>query len=217
MIVICVLTDIWPSLAMMVEKPEKDLMLEPPRRVKKDHLVDFKLLFHAYFFIGLMEAFFSHFMYFLYLYWYGGFSPSDVFLAFDKWNVADNATYHNYTSDQLNEFLYTGQSITFISLVIMQVFGNLYATRTNYLSFFKSLPVMKKNRNIFMFVAQIISLVFMILTIFLPFVNSLFKTRQVPVQFFFIPIVFALVIFAADEFRKFLVRRKILYMHKIAW
>lgn len=57
MIIICVGTDVLPALSMVREQPEADLLLRKPRDKKKDRLADWKLLFHAYFFIGIIESF----------------------------------------------------------------------------------------------------------------------------------------------------------------
>jgi sodium/potassium-transporting ATPase subunit alpha len=56
MIIICVGTDVLPALSMVREMPESDLLLRKPRDRKKDRLADWKLIFHAYFFIGILES-----------------------------------------------------------------------------------------------------------------------------------------------------------------
>lgn len=56
MIIICVVTDVLPAIALCFEKPEAGLLTRRPRNVKKDRLVDWKLLFHAYFVLGLIES-----------------------------------------------------------------------------------------------------------------------------------------------------------------
>jgi sodium/potassium-transporting ATPase subunit alpha len=56
MIIICVATDVLPALSLVQEKPEADLLLRKPRNPKKDRLADVKLIFHAYFFIGVLES-----------------------------------------------------------------------------------------------------------------------------------------------------------------
>lgn len=57
MIIICVGTDVLPALSMVREKPEADLLLQKPRNRKKDRLANARLIFHAYFFIGMIESF----------------------------------------------------------------------------------------------------------------------------------------------------------------
>jgi sodium/potassium-transporting ATPase subunit alpha len=56
MILICVVTDVLPALSLVMEQPEADLLLRKPRNRKKDRLVDGRLIFHAYFFIGVLES-----------------------------------------------------------------------------------------------------------------------------------------------------------------
>ena len=213
MLVICVLTDVLPALSLMLEKPEKDLLDRPPRS-KKDHLVNWRLIFQAFCFIGLLQAFFSHFSFILYLQWYGKFKISEIFFAFDGWTDGLNG----YNNEQLTEFLYKGQTVTFTSLVIMQIFGNIFCARTNHLSLFQMFPLFKKkSQNIWIFASQFVALTLLILIIFLPFINSLFNTRQIPVEFFFIPLIYCVIIFSLDEGRKMLVRKKVSWITKLAW
>ncbi|CAF1079929.1 unnamed protein product, partial [Brachionus calyciflorus] len=212
MICICILTDMFPAMALMMEKPERNLLLQPPRS-KKDHLVDWRLIIQAYLFIGVIEAFFSHLVYFLYLDWYGKFSPRDILFVFDNWKSG----YKQYTEMELREFVYTGQTIFFVSLVIMQAFGNVFAIRTNYKSLFQALPFVKKSRNYWIFISQVITIALMSMIVFTPFCHSLFNTRQIPFQFFFLPLLFAIFIIFADELRKLAVRRNFLCFPKIAW
>jgi sodium/potassium-transporting ATPase subunit alpha len=212
MICICVLTDMLPALSLMFEKPEKDLLMKPPRN-KNHHLVDWKLMLQACLFIGLYEAFVSHFCFFLYLNWYGHFHYSDIFFVYDKWQHG----YKNYTGHQLTEFVNKGQTIVFVCLVLVQVFGNIFATRTNLKSVFTRAPFLKKGRNLWIFLAQLITVIIMLLVVYVPAVNNVFNTRPIPVQFFFIPLFFAILLILLDELRKLLVRRKILCFPKLGW
>jgi sodium/potassium-transporting ATPase subunit alpha len=56
MIIICVGTDVLPALSMVREMPEADLLLRKPRNRRKHHLADWRLICHAYFFIGVLES-----------------------------------------------------------------------------------------------------------------------------------------------------------------
>jgi sodium/potassium-transporting ATPase subunit alpha len=212
MICICILTDMFPALALMFEKPEKDLLKKPPRD-KNQHLVDWKLIIQAYLFIGLFEGFFSHLVFFIYLIWYGGFHISDIFFAYDKWG----AGHMGYTKTQLDELVFTGQTLVFVCLVIIQAFGNVFATRTNYQSLFTRPPFLKAGRNLWIFAAQLVTVVLMVLIVFIPFINTVFNTRAIPVQFFFIPLLFALLLILLDELRKLLVRHNCLCFAQFAW
>ena len=74
-----------PSLSLMYENPETDLLKRPPRNPKQDSLVNWKLFLHAYFFIGLLETFFGHLMYFIYMKSEWDVNPNQLFFAFENW------------------------------------------------------------------------------------------------------------------------------------
>jgi sodium/potassium-transporting ATPase subunit alpha len=199
MIIICILTDVAPSLSMMFEKSEGDLLERPPRVIGRERLVDLKLLLTAYFFLGILETFFSNFMFFLYLGWYGNFAPSEIFLAYEKFGAGQDKSY-------IENLVYVGQTVSFATLVLVQTFGNVYVTRTHKLSLFQSLPFTKRHRNLFLFIAQAIAVAIMIIIIYVPIFNSLFHTAPIPVQFYFIPLAFCLFFIVIDELRKLLFR-----------
>ena len=67
MILICTVTDVLPAISMCFEKPEAGLLTRKPRNTKKDKLVDWKLIFHAYFFLGVIESLCANSMAFWYL------------------------------------------------------------------------------------------------------------------------------------------------------
>ena len=213
MICICILTDLAPSLAMMLETSEGDLLEKAPRVVGRDRLVDKKLLLFAYFFLGVFESFFSLAMFFLYMGMYGHLAPSDVFLAYDKWTDG----YMGLSGDKLNDLVNTGQTVTFATLVIIQTFGNVYITRAHKLSLLQSVPVCEPHRNLWLFAAQFVSIALMFLVIYVPFFNTLFKTQPIPVEFYFIPLAFCVVFVVLDEVRKLMVRRGVEPFMSSAW
>ena len=49
-------TDVIPALSLCLEKPESGLLERPPRNVKTERLADWKLLLHAYGFLGVVES-----------------------------------------------------------------------------------------------------------------------------------------------------------------
>jgi sodium/potassium-transporting ATPase subunit alpha len=195
-----------------MEKPEKDLLAQPPRS-KYDHIVDWKFLIQAYIFLGIMITLSSQFMFFWYMSWYANFQPMEIIFSFGVW--ADG--FKHLTKDQITEYFYVGQTVTFISIVYLQIFGNLLSTRTNVKSFFTQAPWKELTRNMWLFGAQLISISILLAIVFLPFCNNLFNTRVPPVQFFFLPLLFCLFVFLFDEFRKLLVRKKLLGFHIFGW
>jgi sodium/potassium-transporting ATPase subunit alpha len=135
MIIICCLTDCAAAVTLAYEKPEADLMLRPPRNPKKDRLVNTRLIFHAYFFVGLLQCFVSFTMAF----WYMERKGVPFTAMWFKFGVYDE----KYDADYINETANTASSIYFVNLVVMQIF-NLLATRTRHLSIFQQPPVFNK-------------------------------------------------------------------------
>lgn len=187
-------------------------MKQTPRS-KDEHIVNFKLMLHAYAFIGLMESFFAHVMFFVYMQYYEDVRPSDLILSFSNWQDG----YLGKTQDELDNAVGNAQSVYFVTLIFMQLFGNSLATRTNRLSFFSVLPWKKESRNLWILVAQIASLACMFFVLALPACQDIFKTRLPRVEFYFIGLGFAMAIFLMDEMRKTLVRRKVGIFKKLAW
>ncbi|RLN65457.1 hypothetical protein BBP00_00002846 [Phytophthora kernoviae] len=56
MLLICLGTDMIPSIAMAYEGAENDIMLRAPRNAETEHLVTKKLVFFAYALVGIVEA-----------------------------------------------------------------------------------------------------------------------------------------------------------------
>ncbi|POM62354.1 Sodium/potassium-transporting ATPase subunit alpha [Phytophthora palmivora] len=56
MLLICLGTDMIPSIAMAYEGAENDIMLRAPRNAEVEHLVTKKLVFFAYALVGIIEA-----------------------------------------------------------------------------------------------------------------------------------------------------------------
>ncbi len=65
-VIFCMLNDVVNSLAMVSEKAEQDIMSRPPAIRHKTHLVDLKLLVHAYLIVGNIECFTAFFCFFWY-------------------------------------------------------------------------------------------------------------------------------------------------------
>jgi sodium/potassium-transporting ATPase subunit alpha len=212
MLVICLFTDICPCLSLMMEKPEYDLMKKPPRK-RSDHLVDWKFLIQTYLFMGAMISFFAQCDFFWYFQWYVNFTPGMILMSFTSWGDG----WEGLTAQQLNEFLYQGQTCVFVGLVFMQIFGNLWSTRTRTKSYFQQRPWSKNTRNLYIYAADCVSTCILMIIVWVPFFNQIFQTRPPPVGFFFLPFAFCIFIFAMDELRKFLTRMNVLCFPKCGW
>ncbi|KAI9681771.1 MAG: hypothetical protein M1829_000516 [Trizodia sp. TS-e1964] len=198
MIVICCFTDCAAATTLSYEKPESDVLRRPPRNPRKDRLVDWRLIFHAYLFIGVFEALPSFAM----SYWYAqrnGVPFSVLALRYGELPP-------EYDPEHVAQVLNEASSVYFVNLVIMQWF-NLMATRTRRLSIFQHPPLFNKHtQNIYLFPAIAFSLAVIFFFCYVPPLQNLLLSTTVPVEHFFLPMAFGLGILGADEARKWVVR-----------
>ncbi|KPI36825.1 Sodium/potassium-transporting ATPase subunit alpha [Cyphellophora attinorum] len=203
MIIICVFTDLFLSLSLIMEKEEFDLLSIPPRKPRRDHLINLKIYAQSYLFIGVMETVIAHAMFFLYMYRHAGIPASALFLAFEKY--ADG--FYGYTADELTYFNTVGQCVYFVTLVILQ-WGNILSIRNKRLSILQADPFFRKERrNLWLLGGIAASLVIAIFVTEEPGIQSIFGTASVPIEFWLLPLPLALGILIMDEFRKLLVRQ----------
>ncbi|KAJ5628181.1 hypothetical protein N7490_010409 [Penicillium lividum] len=201
MIIICVFTDLFLSLSLIMEKEEFDLLSIPPRKPKEDHLINLRIYGQSYLFVGIMETISAHAMFFLYMYKAAGIPFHDLIFAFE--NYSDG--FHGYSQDELDHFNYVGQGVYFVTLVIMQ-WGNILSVRSKRMSILQADPIRPARRNPWLPLAAVISLVIAIFVTEVPGIQSLFQTASVPIEFWLIPLGLALGVLLADELRKALVR-----------
>ncbi|KJZ69730.1 hypothetical protein HIM_10870 [Hirsutella minnesotensis 3608] len=201
MIIICVFTDLFLSLSLIMEKEEFDLLSLPPRNHKRDHLITTKIYIQAYIFTGTMETCTAHAMYFLYYWKKAGIPISQLFFLFEGYTGG----FHGYTQDELNNFNAVGQCVYFVTLVILQ-WGNILSVRNRRLSILQADPFTKKRRNPWLLLSMAISLVIAVFVTEVPGIQSLFGTASVPIEFWLIPLPLALGILCMDEIRKLAVR-----------
>ncbi|KAL3425042.1 Na,H/K antiporter P-type ATPase [Phlyctema vagabunda] len=199
MIIICCFTDCAAATVLAYEAPEADVLLRKPRNPKTDRLVDWQLMFQAYGFIGVLQTFTSFAM----SYWYLERKGIDFkYLWFQYGRLPDSIT-KDYADARLAE----ASSIYFVNLVVMQWF-NLMAVRTRRLSIFQHPPAFNSvTQNLYLFPAIAFSLVMAIFWLYIPQLQSVLGTSDVPVEHFFLPAAFGLLILFLDEARKWGVRR----------
>lgn len=192
-------TDCAAATMLSYEKPEADVMLRRPRNTKKDRLVDWKLIFHAYGIIGVIETLASFAM----AYWYlqkNGLPFKDLWFSFGVIPPYMDA-------DRYNQLLNQASSIYFVNLVVMQWF-NLLATRTRRLSIFQHPPAFNKaTQNLYLFPAMIFALIMVFIWCYIPKLDAVINTTTVPVEHWFLPFTFGLFIVILDEARRFAARK----------
>ncbi|KAK3320379.1 hypothetical protein B0T19DRAFT_492568 [Cercophora scortea] len=201
MIIICVFTDLFLSLSLIMEKEEFDLLSLPPRNHKRDHLITGRIYIQAYLFTGFMETCCAHAMFFLYMYKHAGLPIRDLFFLFEGYAEG----FYGYTAAELAAFNATGQCVYFITLVILQ-WGNVLSVRNRRLSILQADPFTPKRRNPWLVFSMAISLAIAVFVTEVPGIQDLFGTASVPIEFWFLPLPLALGILTMDETRKLAVR-----------
>jgi sodium/potassium-transporting ATPase subunit alpha len=183
MIIISMLTDCIASMSLIKEKPEADVLLRPPRRPSKDRLTNSKLLFQAYFITGVPMLVCTSAMAFR-VFGQAGIPFSSLWMSFGKIVVNGVPVDPAFFQQEL----YRAQSTYFLTLVLMH-YGTLFMIRTRRLSIIQQPPIgSKKTRNLYIFAAMLTTLSMMLLFILTPFFQSIFHTRSVLVEFWFIRI-----------------------------
>ncbi|PON28873.1 Na,H/K antiporter P-type ATPase [Trichoderma gamsii] len=211
MIIICCFTDCATAISLAYEKPEANIMLQPPRDIINDRLVDWKLLFQAYGFVGTFETALSFTM----SYWYlqrKGLTFGSLWFSFGS-----IPTPEGQTVDEVTSHLTVASSVYFITLVVMQWF-NAMALRTRHLSIFTHPPLFNpKTQNWLLFPAILFALAIGLIFTMIPGIDYL-GCAPVPVEHWFIPMALGLGLLCIDELRKMMKRR---YpsglVAKIAW
>ncbi|TMS35716.1 hypothetical protein L596_003053 [Steinernema carpocapsae] len=202
-ITIDLLTEIPPSLALIYEKAEEDLMSRPPRK-KNCNLVPTGLFIYSYLFAGTfissgcILAFFS-------VFWYYGISTSDLL----------SSSHHQWAIDSQN--LTTSRGLVFdatsqlsihreasaawhITLVISQVF-HLWMCTTRRVSLFRN-----GFRNVVAVLAVCFEVLMLIFLIYTPGVQTWIGVSQPPAFVWAFPLVVGFTLLVFNEIRKYVIR-----------
>lgn len=196
MIVICLFSDVLPSLSLVYERPEQDILSRPPRNLRTQKLVNWQLIFNAYFYVGILESFVGFLNYFVVMGYYG-VPMGSLFIAFNKWGGDDN--FEGLTPDLQKEALNAAQTAFFIALTFMQFF-NVVVGRTRRMSLFK------QGWNWVMFWAVLVDLALILFICLVPFVNDIFGTYPPPWYCWLIPFPCGIFYLIIDELRKYWIR-----------
>jgi len=145
MILISCMTDVYAGIALMNEPPETDIMRQPPRDIRKSHLLDYRLVVYAYLFYANLNSVGAFYTYFLYMAERGNtralpdpipgddasYNPSDLPAGYRlgqligawNWGAASGPL-----SDDETQAANVGSSIFFVCIVVTQM-GHLLSIR----------------------------------------------------------------------------------------
>ncbi len=172
--------DVLPSLALIMEPPEPDVMMKPPRKTGT-RLINISTLLRGLY-LGIIA------------------SSTAIFLAFTVWGsggwtlgqstVVDTAVYAR------------GTTIVMAGIMMGQV-GNLFSTRTSSLSAFRLSP----SRNPWIARGVLVLFVVLALIVYVPFLQPVFGTAPLlPSDLFFLLLLIPAVLLL-EELRKVVARK----------
>ncbi len=174
-------TETIPALGLGVEPPEAAIMKQPPRPKGKG-LIDRKVLFRGYVFLGLVGT---------------------IGVLFAYFYVLNKGGWHWGTELPINSSLvHQAATATFLGIVMMQI-GNVFACRTRTESAFKA--GIFKNKLILWGI--LVEIILSAVIIYHPWGNKVFSTAPIPLSVWLLLVPFVFLVFFAEEARKFIARR----------
>lgn len=174
-------TDMIPALGLGSDKPDAQSMTKPPR-AHDERLLDWKLLFRAYFFLGLLEAAIAMSAYFF---------------------VLHNGQWQWGMELAMNSTLYLQATTACFSAIIVSQIANVFLCKVPTHSIFQA----KLTDNPIILLGIAIEILLLILIDYTPWGNLIFGTASLDALTWFIIIPMTLVILGLEKFRKFLVRK----------
>jgi magnesium-transporting ATPase (P-type) len=181
-------TDQIPALALGVEKPEPGIMERSPRS-NKESIINLKMIFKAYLFLGPLAAAIGIFGFFFKYHQFG-------------WNFGMGFGALSRIGPDPSSIIYLkATTMTLTGIVVAQI-GNAFACRTNKESVFKVGFFSNKLLNW----SILIMLALQAAIVFIPFLNKILFTAQLDLKDWLIIAAFIPSLFIADELRKLFVR-----------
>ena len=180
-------TETLPALALGTEKPEADIMKQPPRKKSKS-LIDSKVLLRGYGYLGVLNSIFVMTAYFWVLFrggwtWGTSLEPNDT-------------TFENPLHLQAT-------TIVFAGIVVLQ-FANLLTIRSETRSVFKI--GFFSNKLIFWGIG--FALAITVAIIYIPLLQPIFSTTALSALDWLVLFFFMTIMFFIEEFRKYVNRKK---------
>jgi magnesium-transporting ATPase (P-type) len=174
--------DIFPSLSLIMEPPEPDVMMKPPRK-SGTRLINVSTLLRSCY-LGVVV------------------SAGAIFWAFNVWRGGGWALGNNATLDPM---LYARGTTAVMAGIMIGQLGNLFSARSSSRSAFQLSPL----RNRWLFLGLLALFAIMAAIIYVPFLQPLFGTAPLfPSDWLFL-LLLAPAALLLEELRKVLARRRI--------
>ena len=177
-------TETLPSLALGRDPPEPGIMQRPPRR-RSEGVIQPPILIRAWLFLGLIVATLS----------IGGFF---YVLTQAGWQPGDPTG----PGSQFHHAYLQATTMTFLGMIFGQI-GTAFAVRTQRASL-RSVGVLS-NRYLLLAVAAELAVAAVL--VFAPPFQSLLGTAAPPARYLLLLLPYPLIVWSADELRKYLIRR----------
>lgn len=174
-------TDMLPALALGAEKPTPSVMKQPPRS-RDERLLDFSVISRAYLFLGPIQAVACMFGFFYVM--YGG-----------GWNWG--------TIVHPDNVLYMQATTACLTAIIITQIGNVFACRSSK----ESVLSIGLFTNRVIFIGIGFELCLQIFIVYHPYGNKIFSTHPISLATWIVLIPFALLLFFAEEARKYIALR----------
>lgn len=185
-------TDLIPALGLAIEKPEDNVMKRKPRE-KTERLLTKKLLFISYGIVGMIQAMAGFFTFF-YILFQGG------------WTFG--------TQIAFNDPLYLKAVTGFLVSIIICQIADVLICRNRVESIFSKGIFKNKLVNLGIFV----ELFLVAMIVYVPQFNLFLGTAPLSLFEILLPIPFALLIFFADELRRYYLRKDNLFIKNyLSW
>lgn len=204
-LVINVGTDLLPAMSLAYETSEQDIMKIPPRK-SSDHLVNRVLIFMAYFQIGLIQFCAGMFAYYV-VFAEEGFFPRSLLFTRKAWENPEGVVYDSYARTwsfkNRQKLARKAQTAYFVSTCWTQI-SDVIICKTRRISLLK-----KGMHNHVLNASIIVDLVAALVVTYVPFCNNIFSTEPLDWYDFFLAIPFMVLMIAADELRRYIIRNNL--------
>ncbi|KAI4457024.1 sodium/potassium-transporting atpase subunit alpha [Holotrichia oblita] len=204
-IIIDVGTDLWPAISLAYEKAESDIMRRQPRNLKKDRLVDLKLILYTYIQVGVVQACAGLSAYFYTMAKHGFLIDRIIGLRVDWDDKSNNAVVDSYGQEWSYEerliLERKGYSAYFLAMVSTQV-ADVLICKTRRLSL-----IQQGMDNWVLNLGILFEMGLAALVVYCPYINEMVRLQPINILYILPALPYALFIMVFDELRRYCIRK----------